>query len=252
MKRRVLFAATVMAIGMVGVGSWASVAAEKGKIRVLLITGDDVAPFHDWRENSEATREVLVNSGKFDVRVCEEAFILESKAALDRYDVIVFLSNNRHTPTLTELARKNLLEFVRGGKGFYVQHLASASYSDWPEFGKLCGRYWVMGKSGHGPRSIFTCKIANPEHPITKGMKDFKTFDELYAKLQGDEPIEVLVEADSDWSGRTEPLVFVRNYGKGRVVHNALGHDRKAIMNPGCKLIIVRGVEWAATGQVTN
>ncbi|MFO7936740.1 MAG: hypothetical protein R6V06_03940, partial [Kiritimatiellia bacterium] len=51
------------------------------------------------------------------------------------------------------------------------------------------------------------------EHPITEGLEDFKIFDELYAKLQGDEEIEVLVEADSDWSGQTEPLVFVRPYG---------------------------------------
>jgi len=251
MRRRVLFGLAIALLGSLYV-SGQCVAAEKAKIRVLLITGDDVAPFHDWRENSEAVREVLVDSGKFDVRVCEDAFILESKAALDRYDVIVFMAYNRHTPTLSEVARKNLLAFVRSGKGFYVQHLASASYKDWPEFGRLCGRYWVMGKSGHGPRSVFTCKIADPNHPITKGMKDFKTFDELYAKLQGDEPIQVLVQADSDWSGRTEPLVFVRKYGKGRVVHNALGHDRKAINNAGCKRIIIRGVEWAATGRVCD
>ena len=41
------------------------------KIQVLMVTGDDVAPYHDWREISEATRDVLVRSGKFDVRVCD-------------------------------------------------------------------------------------------------------------------------------------------------------------------------------------
>jgi len=252
MKRRVLFLAAAGVIVCVTATATTPVLAEEGKIRVLIITGDDIAPFHDWRENSEALREVLVDSGKFEVRVCEDPFILESKTALGRYHVIVFMLYNRHTPTMSELGRKNLLEFVRSGKGFCVHHLASASYKDWPEFRKLCGRYWVMGKSGHGPRSVFTCKIANKNHPITRGMKDFKTFDELYAKLQGDEPIEVLVEADSDWSKRTEPLVFVRTFGKGRVVHNALGHDRKAINNAGCKRLIVRGVEWAATGRVSE
>ena len=76
--------------------------------------------------------------------------------------------------------------------------------------------------------------------------------DELYAKLQGDLPIEVLVSADSDWSEQTESMVFACTYGKGRCVHNALGHDRKAITDPVCRKLIARSVEWAATGKVTQ
>ncbi len=145
-----------------------------------------------------------------------------------------------------------ILPFVKQGKGFYVQHLASASYGEWEEFGKLCGRHWVMGTSGHGPRSVFACQIADPEHPITKGLQDFKIFDELYAQLQGNQEIQVLVKADSDWSNQTEPIVFVRNYGQGRSVHNALGHDFKAIQDKTNRILIARGVEWAATGKVTE
>jgi hypothetical protein len=70
---------------------------------------------------------------------------------------------------------------------------------------------------------------------ITKGMEDFKIFDELYAKLQGDGPIDMLVCADSDWSKKTESLVFTVSYGKGHCVHNAFGHDHKAILHPSMK-----------------
>ena len=41
-----------------------------------------------------------------------------------------------------------------------------------------------------------------------------------------------------------------RQHGKGRVVHNAYGHDRKALMTPNVQKLIARGVEWAATGKV--
>ena len=95
-----------------------------------------------------------------------------------------------------------------------------------------------MGTSGHNARSVFDAKIANTSHPITKGMKDFKIFDELYSKLQGDTEVEVLVSAYSDFSEKTEPLVFVLPYGKGRSVHNALGHDFKAILNPSMQQLI--------------
>ncbi len=253
MLRRTLLAA-LCGLVCVALGSqpaWAQKAGTaKKKIRVLLVTGSDIAPYHDWRENSEATREVLVDSGRFEVRVCEDPLILESKTALEAYDVIAFLAFDRR-PKLTEAAQSNLLDFVRSGKGFYVQHLASASYKEWKEFAELCGRHWVFGVSGHTPRSVFPVKIVKDEHPITKGLTNFKTFDELYSKLQGDSPIEVLAAGDSDFSHKTEPLLFVRTFGRGRVVHNALGHDRKAIVNPGTRTLILRGVEWAATGQVT-
>ena len=62
----------------------------------------------------------------------------------------------------------------------------------------------------------------------------------------------MLVEAYSDWSKKTEPLVFWLPYGQGRVVHSTFGHDAKAIATPEVTTIIVRGVEWAATGKVAQ
>ena len=247
--RRSVFVMALVCIAVLCFCNPAGAAEKPEQIKVLLITGDDV-DVHPWRDMSETTREILVKTGKFDVRVCEDPYILESDNALKAYDVIVFTIFSRRVKTLPEQAKENLLNFVKGGKGFFVQHLASASFAGWDEFGKLCGRKWVMGTSGHGPRSVFTAEIANKEHPITAGLDDFKVDDELYAKLQGSGDINVLVTADSDWSKKTEPLVFTLNYGKGRVVHNAFGHDRKALMTPNVQKIIARGVEWAATGKV--
>jgi type 1 glutamine amidotransferase len=223
-------------------------ASPQGRLQVLLITGDDVKPAHNWREMAEATREVLVNSGKFDVRISEDPAILES-SSLQQYDLIFLTLYNASLPTLSEQAKSNLLGFVKGGKGFAVSHLASASFKEWAEYKKLCGRNWVMGTSGHGPRSTFKVRIANKTHPVTQGIADFEINDELYAKLQGDAPINVLAEADSDWSHRTEPLAFTLEYGKGRVFHETFGHDGNAIKNPGVQQLIIRGCEWAATGK---
>jgi uncharacterized protein len=228
----------------------ASAAEQARKIQVLLVTGDDVQPAHNWREVSQALRELLVASGKFDVRISEDAGVLDSAAALGRYDLVFLHLYNAKTPTLSEGAKQNLVSFVKDGKGLAISHLSSASFKEWDEFRKLCGRYWVMGKSGHGPRSVFKARIANKDNPITQGLADFEADDELYAKLQGDAPINVLVEADSDWSKKTEPLVFTVEYGKGRVFHEAFGHDGKALSNPVVQKLIQRGCEWAATGKV--
>ena len=220
------------------------------KIKTLIITGDDV-DVHHWKETTASLRKILSDTGRFDVTVSEDLKPLESADDLKSYDVIVFNRFNRKAP-LTDAAKKNLLDFVRAGKGFYVEHLASASFKDWPDFGKLCGRHWVMGKSGHGPRGAFDVKIADDKHPISAGLKDFRADDELYAKLEGTEPIHVLVEAYSNWSKKTEPLVFWLPYGEGRIVHCTLGHDPKAIETPEVTALIVRGIEWAATGKVAK
>ncbi len=225
-------------------------AADAAKIKVLLVTGDDVQPAHNWREVSQALRETLLASGKFDVRVTEDAGLLESTASLGRYDLVLLHLYNAKTPTLSDTAKENLAGFVKGGKGLVVSHLSSASFKEWQEFPKLCGRYWVMGKSGHGPRSNFQAHIINKEHAITQGLADFEADDELYAKLEGDAPITVLVQADSDWSKKTEPLAFTVQYGAGRVFHETFGHDGKALQNPTVQKLIQRGCEWAATGKV--
>jgi len=248
--QRLFLSVALIGVVTLGVLSAAAAVEEPAPIKVLLIAGDDVAPYHDWREISEKTREVLAGCGRFDVKVCEDPLILESNAALKGYDVLVWTMFHRGTPEMTDMAKTNLVNFVKSGKGFYVQHLGSASFPKWDEFGRLCGRKWVMGTSGHNARSVFEAKIAKKDHPITKGMANFRIFDELYSKLQGDTEIEVLVSAYSDFSEKEEPLVFTTPYGKGRCVHNALGHDFKAILNPSMQQLICRSVEWAATGKV--
>lgn len=246
-------------------GALSSSAADdsSAKIKLLLITGDDVGS-HKWQETAPATRDILVKSGRFDVKVVEDLSCLDNADELKPFDVI-FLHRYHTKGQLSDKGKENLLSFVKGGKGFVVAHLASASFGlrkkkegdkmvvvqePWEEFQKLCGRVWVMGTSGHGPRAPFKVKIVNTKNPITKGIADFEADDELYAKLQGNAKINVLATADSDWSKVTEPLVFTLSYGKGRVFHEAFGHDVKSLQNDAIAQIICRGCEWAATGKV--
>jgi uncharacterized protein len=253
MRRAVSILALVglLAVGFAAIARAADKPQDAKKIKVLLITGDDVG-VHPWKEMAAATVDALAAAGKFDVKVVEDLKVLDSADSLKAFDVIAYLRYTAKPVNLSDQAKQNLLDFVKNGKGFYVQHLASGSFSGWEDFGKLCGRYWVMGKSGHGPRSVFESKIVDKEHPITKGLSDFKTDDELYSKLQGNEKIHVLVSADSNFSKKTEPLVFVLDYGKGHVVHNAYGHDGKALKTPEVRKIVARGMEWAATGKVSE
>jgi uncharacterized protein len=231
---------------VLGAGLVLQAADAPARIKVLLITGDDVSPAHDWLSCAAATRDLLKDSGRFDVDVVGSPEVLANDANLKNVDVIYFMMYNARTPTLSDQGKANLLSFVNGGKGFVVTHLASASFKEWAEFKGLCGRVWVMGTSGHGPRSVFKAVVVDKSSPITQGIGDFQQDDELYAKLQGDAPVHVLLQADSDWSKKTEPLAFTLDVGRGRVFHHTFGHDAKALNGPEVKKLIVQGTTWAA------
>lgn len=240
---KLLLCSVSLLVSLLVPGQAADKPAEKKLTRVLLVTGRDV-PAHNWRETSPILREHLEATGDFEVVVSEEPLVLES-SALKNYDVILLNYYNWQRPGITPKARENLTDFVKGGKGLVAFHFSVRAFEDWPEYRDLIGRIWTTG-SGHGPRGKFKVKISQPDHFIAQGVSDFEADDELYAKLVGDAKIHVLVEADSEWSEKTEPLAWTLDYGKGRVFGYVLGHDAKACRDPNFAKLLVRGTKWAA------
>lgn len=227
----------------------APAARAEEKIKVLIVTGFDVGA-HRWRETTLQTVGVLEETGRFDVKVSEDVGIFES-SSLAAYDVVVLNYGFWTAPDPSDKAKAALLDYVKSGKGLVSLHFSCSSFQDWEEYARLLGRVWKKGVGGHGPRGKFTVNIKKSDHPITSGLADFETDDELYGKLDGDAEIEVIASAYSDWSQKEEPIVFLNHYGKGTVVHNLLGHDLRARENASYKTLLRRGVEFAAVGTVT-
>ena len=242
-SRRTLFAASLLLLV-----SAATHAAEK--INVLIVTGFDVGS-HVWEESAKLNQAILNESGKFKVDISKDKEVFASDD-LDDYDVLVLNFGFWKEADPSDEAKAGLLNYAKDGGNVVALHFACSSFQDWKEYGELLGRTWVKGTGGHGPYGEFTVNIKAADHPVTKGLKDFSTEDELYAKLSGDAEIEVLATADSEWSGKTEPIVFAKKYGKGRVLQNVLGHGIDSKRNEHYQELLVRCVEWAATGEVTG
>ena len=47
-------------------------------------------------------------------------------------------------------------------------------------------------------------------------------------------------------------MIWTVAYGKGRVCENVLGHDVEAMKSAGFRTLLIRGVEWAATGAANH
>ena len=92
---------------------------------------------------------------------------------------------------------------------------------------------------------------------FTRGMRNFWTTDELWhsmVNLTGAEmqPLcEVFSEPDFHGTGKFEPAVVPSTFGQGRGLNIVLGHDVRAMKNAGWRTLMLRGLEWAATGDVT-
>jgi type 1 glutamine amidotransferase len=218
-----------------------------GPKRVLLVTGVDY-PGHLWRKTAPARKEALEKGGRLRVRIVEDPELL-AHPSLKEWDAVVLHFQNWEVPGPGAAARENLRRAVAGGTGLVLTHFAcGAWFGEWPEFEKLAGRVWFGTKGGrqHDPFGKFQVEIADPEHPVTKGLKPFETEDELYTCLQGETPIHVVAKAKSKVDGKDYPMAFTLQYEKGRVFHILLGHNVPAITGSPASELFRRGGEWVA------
>ncbi len=229
-------------------------AAEQTKLRVLLLAGRNN---HDETKTTPALVELLEASGRFDVTTTVPPKGLTAES-LRRYNVV--LSNWTNWPDITKRewgpeAEKPLVDFVRGGKGLAVFHAANTPFQTWPEFQRIIGATWKLKQTGHGRIHTFGVKIADKTHPITAGVPDFDIRDELWHRIGMQPDAHVLATAHSSpargGSGKDEVVALCTTFGKGRGFNLILGHDTTAMANPGWQTLMLRGLEWAATGQVT-
>ncbi len=248
---------------------------QKDALRVLILSGRNN---HDWRTTTPFLKQLLLDTGRFDVRVNEEPAGLTADT-LAAYHVVVLDYNG---PRWGPGAEKSLEEFVQSGKGLVVVHGASWAFNGlpvlgdrhlrtaiieppWPEYRRMIGGIWSLDPppTAHAPRHKFTVKFLDRQHPIAAGLPEsFDTNDELYHNMRMQEGARVLATAWDDpankpssstghaGTGKEEPILWAVSYGRGRVFHTTLGHDVEAMRTPGFSTTFVRGAEWSATGAV--
>jgi uncharacterized protein len=224
------------------------VANKDGMKKVLLVTGLEY-PGHPWQITAPALTNFLAQDKRLEVSYIEDPNYL-SKKELDSYDVILLNYQNHQIPA-PEGALTNLKQVIKGGKGLVLVHFACGAFIDWEtkaintEFAEIAGRVWNPELRGHDPRGPFQVHITDNNHPITKGLSDFNTDDELYTCLDGTVPIHILANAKSKVDQKDYPMAFVLTPGKGRTFHCLLGHDLNAL-NEAVGELYRRGTLWAA------
>ncbi|MEM6689999.1 MAG: family 16 glycoside hydrolase [Planctomycetota bacterium] len=197
------------------------------------------------------------------------------------YDAVL---SNYSGPDWNNETRQRFVDFVTSGGAFVSIHAADNAFPGWVEYNRMTGlggwgdrneksgpyvRWqenaqkmvldYSPGRGGsHGKREPFLIEVRVPDHPITRGLPSefMQTEDELYGELRGPtENLHVLATAfsrkENGGTGEHEPILMTTHFGRGRVFHSVLGHDLKAMSGVAFQQTLLRGIEWALTGQVT-
>lgn len=156
--------------------------------------------------------------------------------------------------TMSEVGKEQLaglLGAVRGGVGLAGIHGGMCdSFRTQTEYQFMCGGQFVAHPGGI---ITYTVHPVDCEDPVMADLDDFQVTSEQYY-LHVDPSNYVLAtttfsgeHGDMDWiAGCEMPVVWKRQYGKGRVFYSSLGHVAKDFDVPEALAIITRGMLWAA------
>ncbi|MCL2646878.1 MAG: ThuA domain-containing protein [Phycisphaerales bacterium] len=205
---------------------------------------------HQPKEVAEVFRRVLVEDG-VQVEVSDTLDAFKDEAKLMALDLIIPIW------TMGEITKEQVVPVLKavreGGVGIAGCHggMGDAFRKD-VSWQFMVGGQWIAHPGNDG--TLHTIRIKNPDHPITKGIKDFDVKSEQYY-MHIDPAIQVLatttfptpgVDGPHVPNGFTEvPQVWTKYWGKGRVFYNALGHQANIFDIPEALELMRRGFRWA-------
>ena len=170
----------------------------------------------------------------------------------------------------TDLRRRALLDFVKGGKGLAGIHAATDSYhtngptiaGTWPEFNETIGGFFKFHWSYP---TLIPVKVDDPHSPLTVMFppQGFEMVDETYTFAQDSfsrKRVHVLTSINyarmSAEDKAKEPaatrrtdgdyaLSYIQRVGNGRVFYEAHGHDEKVYFLRPFVAHMLAGIQYA-------
>ena len=237
----------------------------------LLICG---GRYHDFDFARLELLALLAESPENRTRVFED---FSEIAALAKADFLVsYTCDVRPTPE----EQQALADFVMSGGRWLALHGTNSILhfneegvvecpASHPLFAEVLGSQFLA----HPPIAPYLVENSRPEHPLVAGIEPFEVTDELYL-CRFDAEVEVLLETrfkgeapgfeHASWpQDERRPVLYLRDYGRGQVLYNTLGHcrgrydmrplideyprvERGAWEAPAYRELLRRGLRWAA------
>ena len=208
-------------------------------VRALLITGG-----HEHETSFYSLFDGYKDLGRVPVSSSDIAFQSDLRG---KYDVLIMYDFSRD---LNETGRKNLRDFVEGGKGIVVLHHALLNYQKWSWWYEdvVGGSYRLQKESDNhassykGDQQIFV--VPEGKHPITAALEPFQALDETYKNMWLSPRARPLLITDNPNSDRL--LAWIGPCATSRVVAIQLGHGPAIFSNPEYRTMVHKAILWSA------
>ena len=226
----------------------ATLSAHAQTKRVLYLTATYGYRHGDAIETSaEVFRQIAAETGALEIVHTEDVSWITA-ARLRDFDAVYFFTSGELP--LTDAQKADLLAFVRNGKGFGGSHSATDTLYTWPEYGALIGGVFV----DHPWVQDATVDVEDPRNPLVAHLApSFRAEEEFYQfRSFSRENVRVLLTLDTRGLNPNPPdvpLVWVRNYGAGRVFYSAFGHFPQSFTAPTLRTMLRQALLWL-TGQI--
>ena len=223
-------------------------------MRNLVLTG---GIRHAFEDNTRIVVDLLARDG-IESEITEDIAAGIRRLDAERFDLVTVMAlrwpmqgdpkyapyRQQHGFLMPQDCRDTLRRFVTNGGGLLGLHTACLCFDDWRGWRDLLGGAWAWGRSFHPPPGPASVRPTETRHVLTAGLDPFEVFDEIYSGLDIAPGIAPLLTATAA-SGPAEPVLWAHCPGEGRVVFDALGHDRRSLLDATHGRLIRRSAAWA-------
>ncbi|MBS0408588.1 MAG: ThuA domain-containing protein [Proteobacteria bacterium] len=205
----------------------------KRRLNCVLIAG---GKYHDIDFARLELLKLLAEDDRIRVRVFEDYSNLAAIAAADLLvtytcDVMPSLDEQEALRAWVEKGGRWLALHGTNSILRFLQNGLVDSPRWAPHFMQTLGSMFIA----HPPIAPYRVTVADPEHPLVKGVEPFEATDELYlSEYYGD--LHVLLETEfegqatgfveADWPKAKHPVFYLHPVGQGAVLYLTLGHCR--------------------------
>ena len=192
--------------------------------------------------------ELGIATGLFRADCTQDCKADFTKEKLQHYDIVLFYTTGK-----LPIGQEDLDYFFddwlkQPGHGFIGTHSAADTYKNYEPYWDMIGGTF----NGHpwGSGSTVVISVHDQEHPASKPWgKEFAIQDEIYRfKNWQPEKVRVLMSLNMAKTAKKEPyhvpVLWVKEYGDGKVMHMSLGHRDDVWTNETYMKSLAGGVKW--------
>lgn len=209
------------------------------KKNALFIGDYSVPNYHPAQHIDDCLKKLLVDN--FTV-TCTENYGKLSNSDLEPYDLLIIYADrwdkNASKETMAAITtfvvsgggilglHNGIISPIKGGSP--ILHIMGAKFNNHPEYCPL----------------DYYKSIGFEKHPIMEDFEPFTMSEEPYMfEMDPFSDREMLMEFR--WNGNRYPAAWVQNYGLGRVIYLAPGHDIRTYEVLAFQKLIIKSAAWA-------